>query len=257
MDRMMKILISRRKQYDRLHFIKLVRASLQQEMELQRMAEFGRLGASLIHEMSTPLTAAALTLDQIRSEQPNVLLKKARQDIRQLERYVSAAKNQLKGESHETSFSLTVAIHQVVMLLSARAKSSNTKILVNTIGSIRLYGDVVKFHQIMANLINNAIEAYDEQTDFGRIVTISVSRPHQNSVSIVVSDNAKGIAPKDKARIFDPFFTTKQGKGRGLGIGLATVKKYVEVDFRGSIRVKSKLSAGTSFSVNIPLSKQP
>jgi signal transduction histidine kinase len=227
------------------------------QIELQRLAGFGRLSANLIHDMSTPLTAAVLTLDEIKIEQSSdPLVKRACQDLKLLEKYVSAARKQLKGESDKVNFSLTVAIRQVIMLLSGRDKNYDVELLVYIASSVRLYGDQVKFHQVMANLINNAIESYvGTNDDRARTVTIRVSRPYANTVRIVIADKGKGIDMKDKNKIFEPFYSTKHGKDKSLGIGLAAVKDYVEKDFNGRVMFDSNIGLGTSFSVQLPLDR--
>ena len=222
----------------------------QRKLELRRLAELGRISASLIHEMSTPLSSVTLTLDIMRQEKSSAQLIRARKDLRVLETYISAAKKQIKAESNQSNFSLTVAIHQVVMLLSSRAKMEHIKILVKTIGSIRLNGDLVKFHQIMANLINNAIESYEGCLDNPRLITITVNQLPSNDLLISVIDQGQGIRPNDKLRIFDPFYSRKEQQG--MGIGLAIVKQYVEQDFKGKVSVSSRVNENTNFSLILP-----
>lgn len=231
--------------------IHLYSDQIDQVYEFQRFAEFGRLSAGLIHEISTPLTSAVLTLDQIRSEPSSLMIRRARQDLHQLERYVIAARKQLKNQSNKTTFSLTVVIHQVAMLLTPRARESNVKLIINTIGSIRLYGDQVKLHQALSNLINNAIESYDDHME-RRFVKINVSQKG-SKVIITVADHGKGIKREDLQRIFEPFYSTKHEIGRGIGIGLATVKQNIEEEFSGRITVFSKYQEGTCFLVTIPI----
>ncbi len=229
-----------------------------QRPEMLRLVEFGRVSASLIHEMSSPLTAAVLVLDQMSGDDKSRSnIRQVRRNLRVLERYVVAAKQQLKGESRPVSFSLTVAIHQVAMILSPRAKALNVRLLVNTIGSIRLYGDRIKFHQVIANLVNNAIEAYDKSTNSKRLIAIKVIRNTKAStVSIKIKDNGIGIKPKELKHIFEPFYSTKQESFRGgMGIGLDIVKSYVEQDFKGSIKASSNLDSGTEFTLIIPITK--
>jgi len=69
-------------------------------------------------------------------------------------------------------------------------------------------------------------------------------------VALEVSDTGGGIAPDVLPRIFEPFFTTK-GPVEGTGLGLATCHEIV-TQARGAIRVKSKLGAGTTFSIYLP-----
>ncbi len=225
----------------------------QQDLHYLQLVELGRLSASLIHEISTPLTAVSLTIEELHRERSDKLIRKVRKDIKYLEEYVDAARQQLRGDSSKSSFSMTIAIHQVAMLLGSRAKTKNTKILIHTIGSIRLYGERVKFQQIIANLINNSIESYDGINDRHKIVRVSVSMGKYNTVKITVSDQGKGIANKDKEKIFETFYTTKHVNGKGLGLGLSTVKQFVEKDFAGQLSFSSDRKNGTKFIVKIPL----
>ena len=220
--------------------------------ELKRLADFGRVSADLIHEISTPLTSASLTLDQLKEEHSEDLIRRIQHDLKQLEHYVSVARRQLKGEIVISDFSLTVSIHQVVMLLEDRANAKGVKLLISSDAGIRLRGDPIKFHQIMANLINNAVDSYAGSANRPRFVRIQTGRRGSN-VFVVVSDNGCGIGRRDLVHIFRPFFSTKQANDRGLGIGLSLVKRYIEEDYNGSIRVRSRLSKGTAFTLTFPL----
>lgn len=221
------------------------------DQELIRWAQFGRILAGLIHELSTPLTAAALTLDQLQHENHDRLIKEARRDLRQLERYVVAARNQLRGESSSISFSLNAAIRQVVKLFSSRAKTENVKLVVKLSGNIRMHGDLVKFHQIIANLINNAIDACEYSAN-QRVVKIDSSLLNQ-CATISVSDSGSGIEPENLSKIFEPFYSTKSTYGCRLGVGLDLVKRYIEYDFKGTIKVQSEVNTGTHFVLSIPV----
>ncbi|MGH7234675.1 MAG: sensor histidine kinase [Candidatus Saccharimonadales bacterium] len=223
--------------------------------ELIRLAELGRVSASLIHEMTTPLTAATLVLDNMSDEHEERDLKLVRRNLRLIERYVVAARQQLNGDSQPASFSLTVAIHQVAMILSARAKEANVRLLINSIGSIRLYGDKVKFQQIISNLLNNAIDAYNDRALPKRLINVLVERIGEKKLSITVTDHGCGITPEQFEHVFEPFYSTKRKDKRGIGIGLDITKRYVEKDFNGTIKASSNPKSGTSFKLTIPFNK--
>lgn len=223
------------------------------QADIQRLAEFGRVSAGLIHEISTPLTAAALSLDQLHIEQrESKLVLQARRDIRRLEKYLAAARNQLKGGGNMTNFSLTVAIHQVAMLMEHRAERSGVKLLLKTDGSIRLYGDNVMLEQALANLIANAIEACDESSDKPKVVRVEVNKTSK-AVYLSVKDNGIGIRQSDLTRVFEPFYSTKSTIGRGIGIGLSVVRTNIEAGFNGQVLVDSNYGHGTIFTIVIPL----
>jgi len=231
------------------------RLKQENRVEFERFASFGRISASLIHDMSTPLSAATLTLGQIQIDHSiDPLFKRLSHDLKTIETYLLAAKNQLSGESTKVNFSLTLAIHQVVKLLTTQSNTLGVKIIINIASNVRIYGSRVKFHQIMANLLLNAIEACDLTSNRSKKVTVKLIQLDSGMVKIIVSDNGVGIKPTAMTKIFNPFYSTKQRLGRnGLGIGLAIVKEYVEQDFKGSISVASRQNQGTTFVILLPL----
>ncbi len=70
---------------------------------------------------------------------------------------------------------------------------------------------------------------------------------------VTISDNGHGIPEAIKEHIFDPFFTTKE-KGRGTGLGLATLYSFMN-QYNGFIMLDSKEGQGTSFGLYFPLIK--
>jgi signal transduction histidine kinase len=123
-----------------------------------------------------------------------------------------------------------------------------------------ILGDQTRIHQIIVNLINNAVDAMEGEGT----VTIKLSAIPSNDellqqfpdirhckyCRIEVSDTGHGMDQSTIARIFEPFFTTKE-VGKGTGLGLATVHTTVK-EHHGEILVSSQLGSGSSFIILLP-----
>jgi signal transduction histidine kinase len=220
-------------------------------LEVQRFAEFGRISAGLIHDVANPLTAVSLNLDQLQDKNQSALVTQAQQSLQYLERYLDAARKQLKAQDTLMTFLVGDELHQVINILGHKAKQAGVKLQLDISGEPKLFGDAVKFSQIAANLIGNAIEAYpSSHAHTGDRVVAIAARDDSEGVVLEVSDQGTGVAKKAQATIFDPFYTTKTRSGRGIGIGLVIVKEYVEQAFNGHISLQSS-SKGTTFTVHL------
>lgn len=130
----------------------------------------------------------------------------------------------------------------------------------NAIQNIKIKGNQTQIHQVMVNLINNAVDAMDAEGS----ITITMERvlaedpllkefpeaKPQNYCKIEIKDTGHGMDKKTIERIFDPFFTTKE-VGQGTGLGLSIVHTIVK-EHDGEITVNSQLGHGTQFIILIP-----
>jgi signal transduction histidine kinase len=109
--------------------------------------------------------------------------------------------------------------------------------------------DSEQIKRVLVNLIENAIESYDESAT-KRPVSIS-SRIDKASEKIVleVSDSGRGIAPENMRKLFQPYFSTK---GRGTGLGLAIVRRIVS-EHDGRIYAASNGQNGSRFIIELPV----
>jgi signal transduction histidine kinase len=108
-----------------------------------------------------------------------------------------------------------------------------------------------KLNQVFANLIGNAVQAFQGSDLPVNKRLIKVASSHTDSdIQIMITDNGCGIKPEKIAKIFDPFFTTK-GVGEGTGLGLSIAKGIIE-EHRGEIKVISTVGEGTTFIITLP-----
>jgi PAS domain S-box-containing protein len=98
--------------------------------------------------------------------------------------------------------------------------------------------------QVLLNLLRNAAQAGAKE------IVVRTAR-RGGHVYVVVRDDGVGIARHHLPRIFDPFFTTREGEG-GSGLGL-TVAHGIVSRHDGTLRVQSKVGAGTTFTITLPI----
>jgi signal transduction histidine kinase len=126
-----------------------------------------------------------------------------------------------------------------------------------------VWADVEKMHQVLVNLLANALAATPAQGT----VTISVEcRPVSPDelergrrvaeamsplvVAIAVQDTGLGMPEADVQKAFEPFFTTKAvGKGTGLGLFLS---RETVVAHGGELSIKSEMGRGTTVTMTLP-----
>lgn len=148
-------------------------------------------------------------------------------------------------------FRLSLSISAMLHLFEAKIQEKNLQLEVQYDVNIPevLEGDSTRLHQIIINLVSNAIKF----TSKGKI-TVRVRKlfeDHENvTVEFSIGDTGIGIEKGDMDMIFENFqqaHTTTSKKFGGTGLGLAIVKKLVETQ-GGSIQVQSEVGKGSVFS---------
>lgn len=163
---------------------------------------------------------------------------------------VEAGKMELEYEQ----FSVREVIDEIRTIMSplAMKKSIGLDISIDPrLGTIS--ADKTKFKQVLYNLTSNAVKFTPENGSVAIDACI-----FGDSVQLAVKDTGIGIAQSDMDKLFQPFrqlnpYLTREYEGTGLG--LALVKKFVEMH-GGRIRVESRIGEGSIFTVVIPLEQR-
>jgi PAS domain S-box-containing protein len=155
-------------------------------------------------------------------------------------------------------FKMAASISAMIHLFETKIREKNIQLVKKYDSNIPrfLVGDPVRLHQIILNLVSNAVKF----TNKGKItVEVRLKEDDEDKVKIEFSITDTGIGiPQDKiARIFENFQQATSETSRlygGTGLGLAIAKQLVETQ-GGIITVKSKLNKGTTFSFILPFQK--
>jgi PAS domain S-box-containing protein len=148
-------------------------------------------------------------------------------------------------------FRMAQSISAMLHLFETKIQEKNLELIKEYDSRIPevLVGDPVRLHQVILNLISNAVKFTNTGTITVRVRLLNEDGI-QATIEFSVTDTGVGIAENKPEKIFENFQQASSGTSRlygGTGLGLAIVKQLVEPQ-GGTIRVQSKIGEGTTFS---------
>jgi signal transduction histidine kinase/CheY-like chemotaxis protein len=251
-----------------LHDVTLERAEEARESQKERMALIGQLAGGIAHDFNNLL---AVILNYARFAEPEIQDAEVREDVRQIR---LAAQRATELTRQLLAFSRREVIHPRIIepnKLVGDMEKLVRRTLGEHIGLATHFGDGLpavrvdpsKLEQVVLNLVVNARDAMPEGGTL-RLATADItldaadaeqeSLPPGRYVAISIADTGCGMPPEVAARVFEPFFTTKE-KGKGTGLGLATVYGIVK-QAGGGIALHTEAGVGTVFRVLLPVTDE-
>ncbi len=238
----------------------LQQAQLEKLTQLYHFAEFGRSASGLFHDLMTPLNLVSLNLENLELQNKEInprmsniqkYVNRAIYGTKKLESFINIARKQLKDNEEDQKFSVSHEVEQIIKLVSYRAKQSQIKVYLSPKKNLFTVGKVVKFDQMVLNLINNALDALELHSENQeKYINISIAFK-KGLITIEIEDNGPGISQKDLSKIFEPSFSTKKSKEH-MGLGLYISKSIVKKDFGGEIYVDAIEKLSTTFYLRFP-----
>ncbi len=239
--------------------------ALDQLRHADRLATVGRLASGLAHELGTPLNVIGGRAKMI--ERADAADETARSNARiireQTDRVTQIVRQLLDfaraGLSSKRRTQLQETAQRAVGLLAPIAAKRKVRLgLCSEADLPEVEIDPAQIEQVVANLIDNALQAMREPGE----VSVRVGRQRRRRtgdgdgeeaeyVTVEVEDQGAGISAENLPRIFEPFFTTK-GVGEGTGLGLSVAYGIVH-EHGGFISVKSQPGVGSCFTVCFPM----
>lgn len=249
-----------------------VRAEEQRMIELERNAEFGKLSQGLFHDLISPLSSISLYAQQFDghindSEKTKEMIRTIIESSHRMNSFMESVRRSLGGEVTQSVSSpgsiekptadLQKEINIVLDILGYKARMNRVdiRVIFDLKSLIILPTHPVRLHQLILNLVSNAIDTCIESSKTStedQVVTISVNKISTELIELSVSDTGCGISAENQTRLFRDQFTTKKN---GSGIGMMTVKTIVKQDLGGTIEVSSEAGKGARFMIKIPYSR--
>jgi two-component system sensor histidine kinase SenX3 len=218
--------------------------------------------ANVSHELKTPIGALGLLSEAIlgAKDEPQEVIRFATRMQNEAKRLADLVQEIIDLSRLQSSDPLqkafAVEVSDVVREAVDQAQfSSEQRGILLEIGEIEnatVTGDREQLITAVHNLIENAVNYSPEHTK----VSI-VTKHNGNLVEISVTDQGIGIAESDLNRIFERFYRVDPARSRltgGTGLGLSIVK-HVALNHGGDVKVWSKVGVGSTFTLQLPLSR--
>jgi signal transduction histidine kinase len=221
---------------------KVVEKALQEE----RLATIGKLGATIIHDLKSPLSAIrgyANILEDVSGDEK--LKKYAKSISNSVDFTFDMIEDILEFGRDRSSLDLRPVdicqyFKEVVELSGEATDGKEIKIKILPCENLFYELDPFKMKRVFINLLKNAKEAIKAKG------TIELgAEKTETGIKLFVRDNGTGMSPEVASRIFEPFFT--HGK-QGTGLGMTVVKKIIK-EHSGEIKIESIPNKGTKFNI--------
>ena len=223
---------------------------LQTELaHIQRLTELGQVVSALVHEVNQPLTAIGNYVNAcrrlLRSARPEQVAdalekiagqtQRARQIVQSIRDFVRKGEQRLQREH------VPQVIEEIVVLTQASVRDQEVRITTD-FHPDALYAEIdkVQVHQVLFNLMRNAIEAMQGPR---RELALATRPANEAMIEISVADTGSGLSDEVRRNLFQPFVTTKPN---GMGVGLSVCRGIIE-HHGGRLWAEDNPAGGTVF----------
>ncbi|HEX6168763.1 MAG TPA: HAMP domain-containing sensor histidine kinase [Chitinophagaceae bacterium] len=228
---------------------------LQEGFELQR-----RFISNASHELSTPLTSISSQLEVILEKERTTgeyqkVITSVYHDVRHMGKLTQTLLEFARASGNKGGLDIDlIRIDEVLMHIPSDLSKINGEFVVilnfdnmpEDDEKLLVFGNEALLFSAIKNIVLNACKYSDNHE-----AIISLSTGH-NSIEIEIEDKGIGISPEEIEYIFQPFYrANKATEGRGFGLGLSMADRIIKLH-KGSIKVRSIVNRGTTFTVTIP-----
>lgn len=201
---------------------------------VSKMSAVTTLAQSLTHELNQPLTAIASYMEAARDllddpDMDRAMMREALDDaatqavragriIRRMRDFV------MEGQTEKGVESVADVVNEVTVLGQFGPATKNVNLQLKLDPEMdRAVIDRTQIHQVLQNLIRNALEVMQDSPV--QRLEVSSRKVDDTTLRITVADSGPGLAPGVRERLFEPFYTTKR---HGMGLGLPICRAIIE-----------------------------
>jgi PAS domain S-box-containing protein len=232
------------------------RAQLEQQLrQAEKLSAIGRMVSGVAHELNNPLSVVKGYLELVLAHhdltpQTRTDLEKAAAESNRAAKlvmnFLSLAREQ---PSHREAVDLNELAKRLVELRRFDLMVAETEVILDLDDALPpISAEPDQVHQLIANLMNNSLQAIVEVARPGRLRI--QTRLVDGQAQMSVEDNGPGVPPHLVNKIFEPFFTTKDvGTGTGLGLSIAHT---IMTEHKGRIFYQTSSLGGAGFVLEFP-----
>jgi len=233
-----------------------------------KMAAMGEMIENIAHQWRQPLsvistvaTAAKLKKDlkMLDDKEFYETMDIINNSSQHLSNTIDDFRNFFSNDKEVSSFNINTPIDKVIYLINSKLKNRNIQVIKSSL-EINILGLENEFIQVILNIINNSIDAFEDKNDIEKYIFINIYKENSN-VILTIKDNAGGIKEEIIDRIFEPYFTTKH-RSQGTGIGLYMSIEIIKKHMNGEIFVSNKeyiynniKCKGAEFKIKLPINE--
>jgi len=219
---------------------------LAQQARVERLSTFGQLVASIGHDLRNPLGVIETSLFILRGRAGDD--ERTRKHLDRIGEQLGVANgiisNLLDIIRNRPLSKERVSLESVIGdAASSVARPEAVRYASEGIAGLAVAGDAAQLRQVFVNLLTNAVEAVSPEGE----VRVQ-GREAEDGVAVAVEDTGPGVDGATVRRLFEPLITTKD---KGVGLGLALVKRIVE-RHGGTVDYEPRPGGGARFVVRLP-----
>ncbi|WP_417326443.1 sensor histidine kinase [Halarcobacter sp.] len=230
-------------------------------IQQSRSAALGEMISNIAHQWRQPLNAVSLIIQNLdflyksknlSDEQMEKSVKKVALLVSSMSQTIDDFRNFFKPEKVRHSFNINETVKKALRIIDASFNNLNIKIDFKAHDNENIaYGYENEYSQVIVNILTNSKDSFIEKDIENPLIKIELIKD-ENSINLILKDNAGGIPKEIFPKIFDPYFSTKEN---GTGIGLYMSKMIIEKSMDGNLSAEN-IDDGLKFIISVPISKE-